>query len=75
MDEVGQFIGDNTQLMLNLQTCVEDLGKYCRGQAWVVVTSQQELKAMIDSTKDNSRTFPRFRDVSHTSASLRCKCR
>jgi len=22
MDEVGQFIGDNTQLMLNLQTCV-----------------------------------------------------
>ena len=26
MDEVGQFIGDNTQLMLNLQTCVEDLG-------------------------------------------------
>ena len=40
MDEVGQFIGDNTQLMLNLQTCVEDLGKFCRGQAWVVVTSQ-----------------------------------
>ena len=40
MDEVGQFIGDNTQLMLNLQTCVEDLGKYCRGQAWVVITSQ-----------------------------------
>lgn len=36
MDEVGQFIGDNTQLMLNLQTCVEDLGKFCRGQAWVV---------------------------------------
>lgn len=33
MDEVGQFIGDNTQLMLNLQTCVEDLGKFCRGQA------------------------------------------
>jgi hypothetical protein len=37
MDEVGQFIGDNTQLMLNLQTCVEDLGKYCRGQAWLLL--------------------------------------
>lgn len=60
MDEVGQFIGDNTQLMLNLQTCVEDLGKYCRGQAWVVVTSQQELKAMIDGTKDKQQDFSKI---------------
>lgn len=60
MDEVGQFIGDNTQLMLNLQTCVEDLGKYCRGQAWVVITSQQELKAMIDSTKDKQQDFSKI---------------
>ena len=49
MDEVGQFVGSNTELMLNLQTCVEDLGKYCNGKAWVVVTSQQDLKSMIDS--------------------------
>ncbi len=60
MDEVGQFIGDNTQLMLNLQTCVEDLGKYCRGKAWVVITSQQELKAMIDSTKDKQQDFSKI---------------
>lgn len=60
MDEVGQFIGDNTQLMLNLQTCVEDLGKYCRGQAWVVVTSQQELKAMIESTRDKQQDFSKI---------------
>ena len=60
MDEVGQFIGDNTQLMLNLQTCVEDLGKFCRGQAWVVITSQQELKAMIDSTKDKQQDFSKI---------------
>lgn len=60
MDEVGQFIGDNTQLMLNLQTCVEDLGKFCHGQAWVVVTSQQELKAMIDSTRDKQQDFSKI---------------
>lgn len=60
MDEVGQFIGDNTQLMLNLQTCVEDLGKFCRGNAWVVITSQQELKAMIDSTKDKQQDFSKI---------------
>ena len=60
MDEVGQFIGDNTQLMLNLQTCVEDLGKFCRGKAWVVITSQQELKAMIESTKDKQQDFSKI---------------
>ncbi len=60
MDEVGQFIGDNTQLMLNLQTCVEDLGKFCRGQTWVVVTSQQELKAMIDATSDKQQDFSKI---------------
>jgi hypothetical protein len=46
IDEVGQFVGRNTELMLNLQTVVEDLGKYCEGKAWVIVTSQQELKEM-----------------------------
>ncbi len=60
MDEVGQFIGDNTQLMLNLQTCVEDLGKFAHGKAWVVITSQQELKAMIDSTKDKQKDFSKI---------------
>ena len=60
MDEVGQFIGDNTQLMLNLQTCVEDLGKFAHGKAWVAVTSQQELKAMIDSTKDKQQDFSKI---------------
>ena len=60
MDEVGQFIGDNTQLMLNLQTCVEDLGKFAHGKAWVVITSQQELKAMIDSTKDKQQDFSKI---------------
>ncbi|MGS0973159.1 MAG: BREX system P-loop protein BrxC [Candidatus Izemoplasmataceae bacterium] len=60
MDEVGQFIGSNGELMLNLQTCVEDLGKYCHGQAWVVVTSQQELKAMIDSNTNQKNDFSKI---------------
>jgi len=60
MDEVGQFIGSNGELMLNLQTCVEDLGKYCHGKAWVVVTSQQELKAMIDSNTSQKNDFSKI---------------
>ncbi|MEL6854902.1 MAG: BREX system P-loop protein BrxC, partial [Cyanobacteria bacterium J06607_13] len=49
VDEVGQYIGENPNLMLNLQTVVEDLGVHCRGQAWVIVTSQE---AMDEITKD-----------------------
>lgn len=60
MDEVGQFLGKNKELMLNMQTCVEDLGKYCRGQVWVVVTSQQELKEIIDGTRDDQNDFSKI---------------
>ena len=60
MDEVGQFVGRNTELMLNLQTVVEDLGKYCEGKAWVIVTSQQELKEMVDATQDKKLDFSKI---------------
>jgi len=33
VDEIGQYIADDTQLMLNLQTIVEDLGTACKGKA------------------------------------------
>jgi hypothetical protein len=47
VDEVGQYIGANTDLMLNLQTVVEELGTQCQGRAWVVVTSQEDLDSLI----------------------------
>lgn len=47
VDEVGQFIGKNTQMMLKLQTITENLGTICRGRAWVVVTSQADIDAAI----------------------------
>jgi len=60
MDEVGQFVGTNTELMLNLQTCVEDLGRFCNGKAWVVVTSQQELKVMVDAAQGTRLDFSKI---------------
>jgi hypothetical protein len=47
VDEVGQFIGSDTHLMLNLQTITEELGTICKGRAWVVVTSQEDLDSVI----------------------------
>ena len=52
VDEVGQFIGDNTKLMLNLQTIVETLATVCKGQAWVVVTSQSAVSDLVLQIKN-----------------------
>mgnify|MGYP000842096330 FL=1 len=52
VDEIGQYIADDTQLMLNLQTIVEDLGTACKGKTWVIVTSQEDIDS-ITKTKGN----------------------
>ena len=66
VDEVGQFIGGQSQLMLNLQTITENLGTACKGRAWVVVTSQEDIEAVVggafekDRSKDYSKIQGRF---------------
>ena len=50
-DEVGGFIGKDTSLMLNLQTITEDLGRICSGRAWVVVTSQEDIDAVLGEVR------------------------
>lgn len=40
VDEVGQFIGANSQLVLSLQTITEQLGTQCKGRAWVIVAGR-----------------------------------
>jgi hypothetical protein len=52
VDEIGQYIGDDSKLMLNLQTVTEDLGTACKGKVWIVVTSQQDIDS-ITKTKGN----------------------
>ncbi|ONI39098.1 ATPase [Candidatus Epulonipiscium fishelsonii] len=46
VDEIGQYIGERTDLMLNLQTVAEDLGTECGGKAWIIVTSQQDIDSI-----------------------------
>ena len=51
VDEVGQFVGQDSKLMLNLQTVAETLGTVCDGRAWVFVTSQADLEGILGSFK------------------------
>jgi hypothetical protein len=61
VDEVGQFIGQDSKLMLNLQTVAETLGTVCNGRAWVFVTSQADLEGVLGSNSRawKPRTSPR----------------
>jgi hypothetical protein len=53
VDEIGQYIGDDGKLMLNLQTLAEDLGTYCKGKVWVIVTSQESIDEISKNIKGN----------------------
>ncbi|WP_251178638.1 BREX system P-loop protein BrxC [Adlercreutzia agrestimuris] len=54
VDEVGQFIANNTELMVNLQTVAEDLNDYCDGASWVLVTSQENVEDIVGEMSENS---------------------
>jgi len=61
VDEVGQFIGSNTHLMLNLQTIAESLNTKCQGRAWVLVTSQEDMDKVVgDRTKQQGNDFSKI---------------
>ncbi|WP_099191952.1 BREX system P-loop protein BrxC [Tepidibacter mesophilus] len=67
VDEIGQYIGDDVGLMLNLQTVIEDLGTHCGGKAWVLVTSQQDIDSI---TKVKGNDFSKIQGRFNTRLNL-----
>ena len=67
VDEIGQYIGEDSKLMLNLQTVTEELGKECKGKAWVIVTSQQDIDSV---TKVKGNDFSKIQGRFDTRLSL-----
>lgn len=53
VDEVGQYIGDDGDLMINLQSLVEELGAKCLGKVWVMVTSQEAIDSVVKIAGDD----------------------
>lgn len=60
IDEVGQFIGDSGKLMLNLQTIAETLATKCKGQAWIIVTSQSAISELVNIQKSKEADFSKI---------------
>jgi hypothetical protein len=76
VDEVGQYISDNTKLMLNLQTIAETLATRTKGHSWILVTSQEDMEKVVgdlnrQQLNDFSRIQARFKiKVPLTSANV-----
>ena len=61
VDEVGQYIADNTKLMTNLQTIAESLATKSKGRAWVIVTAQEDMSDVIgEMSKQQSNDFTKI---------------
>ena len=71
IDEVGQYVGDSKDLLLNLQSVTEKIGSECNGKIWVVCTGQESIDEIIKTRTDEfSRIQARFKTrLSLTSSS------
>lgn len=62
IDEVGQYVGTDTDMLLNLQSIVEKIGSECEGKVWVACTGQEAIDEIIKVRADEfSRIQARFK--------------
>lgn len=70
IDEVGQYVSQELDRMLNLQTITEQLGTKCKGRAWIVVTSQQAVDRITKMDKFSRQDFSKIQGRFDTRISL-----
>ena len=62
VDEVGQYVGTDTDMLLNLQSLIEKIGSECGGKVWIMCTGQEAIDEIIKVRADEfSRIQARFK--------------
>jgi hypothetical protein len=62
IDEVGQYVGTDTDMLLNLQSLTEKIGSECNSKVWIVATGQEAIDEIIKVRADEfSRIQARFK--------------
>lgn len=62
IDEVGQYVGTDTDMLLNLQSIIEKIGSECTSKVWVICTGQEAIDEIIKVRSDEfSRIQARFK--------------
>ena len=70
IDEVSQYVGDNSSLLLNLQTIIEEIGANCNNQIWMATTAQQTLDQLVGSNEIDKDQFGKILGRFDTKISL-----
>ena len=72
IDEAGQYVGTDTDMLLNMQSLIEKIGSECEGKVWVCCTGQEAIDEIIKVRADEfSRIQARFKTrLSLTSSSV-----
>lgn len=70
-DEAGQYVGNDKERLLNLQSLTEKIGAECGGSVWVICTGQEGIDQIAKEQEDGfSRIRARFKTrLSLTSSS------
>ena len=70
IDEVSQYVGDNSSLLLNLQTIIEEIGANCNNQIWMATTAQQTLDQLVGNNEIDKDQFGKILGRFDTKISL-----
>jgi hypothetical protein len=70
LDEMSQYIGSNTSLLLNLQSIIEEIGTHCDSKIWIVCTAQQDLSNLIENRDNKTEDFGKILGRFETMISL-----
>ena len=70
VDEISQYIGSNTSLLLNLQTIVEEFSSKCSNKVWVSCTAQQTIDDFVKNTENTGEDLGKILGRFETRISL-----
>lgn len=62
IDEMGQFIGDSNQRLLELQSIAEAFATRGLGKLWLIVTAQEALEEIVRDAIRHEDEFDKIRD-------------
>lgn len=60
VDEISQYIGRNKDILLNLQSIIEEVSHSLKNQVWIALTAQQTLEEVVEQFDRQSARSDEF---------------